>query len=399
MTRNNEYGMTIRDAFDAMRRQKKTAVNTFFAIIGLAVAAAILWPPTYRSEGKLFVRPTAKHITQDPTVTKHQMVSVAPPAEQDVNSIVEILLSREMAQRVVNKVGVENFSGFQSFEKTGNADNNLLTEKHEKAVSTVMDKLSISSPEKTTIIDIAYDADSPDVAQQVVDVVMNEYLSEHISVNQTDGSYEFFHAQTEKLKKELDASSDRLKSLKNKFELATIAGKRKMLEQQIADAGEQSLLAQYTEKHPRVIAAKRQVQSGLDELKLLNTHELDVLQLEREVSQAEASYHTYLERLEQARMHDELEGSRISNVQIVQHATYVSKPVAPRKSLILALAIVVATGSSIGIALLKDMMTSCPAPPVSAAKSCVEITEPTTLLPKVTVFQTHTHQQTWPINA
>ncbi len=480
MNNQNEYGMTIRDAVDSVLRHRKLAVRIFLAVMALAIALVFLWPPSYRSEGKLYVRATAKHLSEDPTVTKDQMISVAPPAEQDVNSIVEILLSREMAQRVVTRIGVEKLLDIQTTGTTYNVESIPRTRKGQKAISRVMDNLRISTPEKTTIIDVSYDANSPEIARQVVDIVMKEYLAEHISVNQTDGSYDFFKTQAEKLSKELDDSSDRLKSLKNELGLATIDGKRKMLEQQIADlesakistirelstaaarieslkskmdnlsrmttlseisgyantardnmrnelyklqANEENLLAQYTAKHPFVKAARQQVerlkeilaeqseertqvetganptyqkleadylaeqalfdaltaqnatlvaqhQEVLGELKRLNSYELDILQLEREVAQAETSYHNYLERLEQARMHDELEGSRISNVQIVQDATYVSKPVAPKKGLILALAMIAAAGASLGFCLLKDSLV--PSPTEASATASAE---------------------------
>jgi tyrosine-protein kinase Etk/Wzc len=64
----------------------------------------------------------------------------------------------------------------------------------------------------------------------------------------------------------------------------------------------------------------------------------------------DAKYRMHVEKLEQARVNDALRQDRITNVNVAQPATFVTKPVSPRKSLILAMGLVVAVFGAVGIA-------------------------------------------------
>ncbi|MCC7424256.1 MAG: hypothetical protein IT428_28645, partial [Planctomycetaceae bacterium] len=56
----------------------------------------------------------------------------------------------------------------------------------------------------------------------------------------------------------------------------------------------------------------------------------------------------YTEKLEQARIDQALASESISNVSVVQPATYSPQPVSPKKSLVLAAGLVVAVLSALG---------------------------------------------------
>ena len=77
-----------------------------------------------------------------------------------------------------------------------------------------------------------------------------------------------------------------------------------------------------------------------EKLKPLNDHALDIAQLQRQVDILEDKYRIHSEKLEQARVDEALEVERISNVNVVQPATFVEKPVSPRKLLTLMVGLV-----------------------------------------------------------
>ena len=64
----------------------------------------------------------------------------------------------------------------------------------------------------------------------------------------------------------------------------------------------------------------------------------------------EANYHKYSDNLEQARIDQALQMEKISNISIVQPATYLMKPVGPRKMLNLALGLFLGVFGGIGLA-------------------------------------------------
>lgn len=166
---------------------------------------------------------------------------------------------------------------------------------------------------------------------------------------------------------------------------------------------ERELLARYTERHPLVIAVREQIAEARQrlseyeadrtqstsqinparqavemqllqeqsraaslaararalrdqqvrlqrELRELNAQEAEIDGLERQVAILQTEYQAHAERLEQARIGDALHRERISNVNVVQPATFVPQPAAPKMRTIGLLGLFVATAGAIGLA-------------------------------------------------
>lgn len=92
------------------------------------------------------------------------------------------------------------------------------------------------------------------------------------------------------------------------------------------------------------------------DLKTLNENELRIAQLQREVELKDANYRRYAANLEQARIDQVLESQRISNISVVQPATYEPTPVRPRVVLNLVAGFAVALFGSLGVALLLESL-------------------------------------------
>ncbi|TWU20864.1 GumC family protein [Bythopirellula polymerisocia] len=102
----------------------------------------------------------------------------------------------------------------------------------------------------------------------------------------------------------------------------------------------------------RYTSVKEQREELLSDLEKLNQQEIEVAELEREVSLLRNEYMTYMHNTELARINLALEAQSISNVNVVQPPTFVEKPVSPRKSLIMVLGFLIAVSGAIGLALL-----------------------------------------------
>lgn len=100
-------------------------------------------------------------------------------------------------------------------------------------------------------------------------------------------------------------------------------------------------------------AGKKALQSQrntiLEDLKSLNSHELEIDELSRQVQIAREKYFRYAENLEQARIDEELNKQRISDVIVAQEATLVEKPVSPNKLIVIALSAVLTVASVIAL--------------------------------------------------
>ena len=98
-----------------------------------------------------------------------------------------------------------------------------------------------------------------------------------------------------------------------------------------------------------------QLAAALQKLRELNSAEVRIADLQRDADLTKESYVSYANKLELARIHNELETKRISNVSIMQPATLASKAVSPNIAIVLALGFLVATAGAFAIALMSEM--------------------------------------------
>src|SRR5437868_12124727 len=88
----------------AMRRHGKTGAAVALAASILALLGTLAMPRSYYSEARLFVR-FGRENQVDPTASGGQMVSLYESRESEINSLIEILRSRAILDRVVRELG------------------------------------------------------------------------------------------------------------------------------------------------------------------------------------------------------------------------------------------------------------------------------------------------------
>jgi capsular polysaccharide biosynthesis protein len=83
---------------------------------------------------------------------------------------------------------------------------------------------------------------------------------------------------------------------------------------------------------------------------------VSLLQVQREVGIQEASYKKYSDKLDQTRIDHALEMVKISNISVVQPATYPIKPVRPKKMFNIALGLILGIFGGLGLAFISEYM-------------------------------------------
>lgn len=449
---------SMREFVYVMFRHKRKVAWFALGILLIAFLVTMLMPRTYKSESKLLVRLGRENASMDPTASASgEVVQVMQNRESEIKSELEILRSRDLAEKVVDQIGPEVISPKSMFSVFSRG--NKVAERG-AAVETVMQNWGIFSDKDSNIIQISYQADNPKVAHDVVAALIDAYLAKHLLVNRTSGSYDFFKDQREKAAAELKALEKSLADAKNQAHLASIDDQRRILqdragafeqdlEQAIADhkvsqakiaatkellarlpetvvtantsgfpnaaadgmrqklyelqLKEQELLSKYTEKNFLVQETRRQIRdaaalvqkepatrgqvtkglnatheqtkqalvseqanyAGLqtkiqaltaslanvkNDLQAFNGNEMTIAQLQRQRESLDASYREYSKKMEQARIDSALETQKISNISIVQAATYPLRHSTPRTGLNLALALLVGSFGAVGLA-------------------------------------------------
>ncbi len=96
---------------------------------------------------------------------------------------------------------------------------------------------------------------------------------------------------------------------------------------------------------------RQQKETVLADLRAVNQFELKLDQLNRQVELARGKYFQYARTMEESRMDHELENQRMSNVSVVQPATFAEKPISPSKPLVALATLVLATAGTAALVL------------------------------------------------
>lgn len=222
--------------------------------------ALLVWPRTYQSEAKILILVGRESVSLDPTVTTSQTLLLQKTQEEEINSALDILTSRAVADKVVEKIGAAAIlDGYLPSAGGGDAsalekvfDNAKVAARntldvalrttglrdplsdHELAVMKVLGALEIEAPKKSTTITIHAESKSPGMAQAIAQTVMDTFMEQHLVVTKTKGSKQFFTTQ----KDEADESLRALLMEKSKYmterKIVSVDANRAMLKEQLA---------------------------------------------------------------------------------------------------------------------------------------------------------------------
>jgi uncharacterized protein involved in exopolysaccharide biosynthesis len=234
-----------------LSRQKVKIALSFLLIMGGVAAFTLLSPKTYRSQAKLFLRLGRENATLDPTATLGQTPVVVVPAtrENEINSVIEILKSRVLLEKVVAAVGPRIILGTaraaaDAAATAGTADPDVSPQERERAITTLAKMLDAEAAKKSAIIQVSCEASSPELAQTIAAKLVDCYLDLHVLLNRTPGADQFLTEQTDRLRTQLARLENELRDLKNETGLFAPEGQRQALVTRLARLQDELLQAE-----------------------------------------------------------------------------------------------------------------------------------------------------------
>ena len=319
---------TLRDIVVPVFRHRRLVVLSFLGIFLGALCSALVLPKQYEAEMKILV----KHARIDPVVTSDRSglpMFSASVSEEELNSEVELLKSRDLLQKVVlacslNQPARGSFlSSVFAFAQPDQADNTFAEgQAVPKAVRQLEKKLEVNPLKKTNLISVKYESTDPQLAAHVLSTLATLYLEKHTAVHRPAGAFDFFQQETQRYKKELDQTEIRLADFSREEgvvsaqletqsaleKLAEFEGTLRGTEAAIAETQKRmhELEAQIATSTPRVISQIRtadnpmllqQLESTLLNLELKHTELLEkfdpsyqpVQEVEKQIAQARAA--------------------------------------------------------------------------------------------------------------
>lgn len=252
-----------RRLFRTLFQYRWTAIGFFVAFMAFLMVIAYLFPPLYQVRATVLVKPGREKAPLLQVPLSAAMPNFNPALE-DLNSEVEILLSRPVLERTVDRRRAESgpeppptsplkkaLDGFVTFCQ----DIGLLPvlDEREQAILSLGNKLSVEPVPLSNVIEIQYRNWSPRAAARTVNILLDEYVAYHAEVHRTEGAVEFFEAEARRYADELEKVEAELTRFRMENEGGDLTLKRTLLLQELT-------------RQEQMLASLQTVREGEEEL-------------------------------------------------------------------------------------------------------------------------------------
>ena len=214
---------SMRDLLTIVFKRRKLIVAFAVTVFVVVIAVTLLMPRTYEVTATLLVNKARAEVPLAPSESAQLVVNRV--TEQDLNSEVEILMSRQLIEDVLMTLGVdESWQEDQTvLSRAVGWLRALVGGKNLNAFDATVvhlgKKLHVSAIRKSNLIRISYESKDPEWATEVVGTMTNRYLERRAKRFQSPQAASFFSEQMEAAEKRL---SDRERALEDFVEKSSI---------------------------------------------------------------------------------------------------------------------------------------------------------------------------------
>lgn len=252
------HSLSWEDLQSFFARRWKLVLLAFLATCVGTYVALQLMTERYESSASLMVKIGRENAEIPSTVQKSGLVT-GGVNEQAVNSEIQILSSRSLAEAVVDKIGVAAFQArlvppdsllklpkyyvkmaFRWAKKQGNEGLIVLNLKHrlterEAAVTAVADSLHVQPEKNSQVISLHLELPDPELGKRVLNELVELYLIQHSRVYQNSDVNGFFDTQLMEKEHDLKELVARREQTRNQYGLSSVSEQRSLLLKQLSD--------------------------------------------------------------------------------------------------------------------------------------------------------------------
>lgn len=339
-------------------RQKWLFLLPLFSVFSITVVISFLLPKVYEAKAVILVEedkvinPLLKNLAVSTTVSGR------------LQQLREEILSWPRVVQLVEELGLnKNKSSRQAFEEL---------------INSIRRKILVAMS-KEDVITISYSDQDPAIAQKVVNTISDIFIRKNL-VSQTEESssaIDFIKYQLDVYKKKLEVSEEAMRHFKETYGLQMPLAAQINTELAKLEAELTTLLVDCTEEHPKVKELRANIQSlkekrsqqirlaaesanvdakeYIEVAESIPKQEQELARLTRDTTVNQNLYAMLLERLETARISQQLEDSENkTKFKIIEPARIPLKPVKPNKVLLAFLGLALGVGAGCGCIYLVD---------------------------------------------
>ncbi len=201
----------------------------FLVVLSVVVVTALyvlLAPRRYQSEMDILVQ----NKRGDEQITPSRIngeITINGVTEEQINSEIQLLVSRGLADQVVDP-------GWNEQSEIGKTREQL--KMHDKAVRDFEKHLSVSMVRKSNMISVAFTASDPRTATDTLNRLLTAFLKKQQDIAQPPGTSKFFAQQAASYKQQLDQAQQQLAAYQQQNKIVSLQGSEQALDRQINDA-------------------------------------------------------------------------------------------------------------------------------------------------------------------
>jgi uncharacterized protein involved in exopolysaccharide biosynthesis len=244
---------SIRPFVESAFRHRWLWLIVVLSVIAMTFAYTLLTPKQYQSEMNILVQNARGNYLITPERTTGS-VMVNEVTEEQINSEIEVLRSRSLANVVVDPKWNEQSTHTLTPEQLKTQD---------KAVEEFNKHLTISLVRKSNVIQVTYAAGDPQTANLMLTRLLDAFLSKHKEIGHPAGTSQFFATEAARYKKELDDAQQQLASYQQQQQIVSLPDTEQTIDHQVTDAQNElrSTDAQISEVSDRLAMQTHQLRS------------------------------------------------------------------------------------------------------------------------------------------
>lgn len=223
------------------------------------------------------------------------------------------------------------------------------------------------------VINISLDGEDPRLIARIINEIATQYVRQNVerTAAEAEKSLAFLDTQLPALRRQLEASEDRLSRFRNEKGSFDLAAEGSALLSQMVDLRTQAwelqqkrkeLDERYTSEHPAMAALDNQLGAVRSEIarlerdaQALPATEQDLLRLTRDVKVNSTLYTNLLDSFQQLRLVKE---GKVGNVRVIDSAFVPEHPIKPRRSSLMGLGLLLGLAAGMALAFLRSYLRS-----------------------------------------
>jgi len=234
----SELAEMLRGLGRALARRKREFAIAFLVVFAAVHLVAFVWPGTYVARAAILIQKNRYGGSLAGDVDRAPTVVSAGVSEQEVNSEIAVLTSREVLTKTMADTGLDQASpGFFTRLFFGPIwlYEDLYAWVHgvpgptraDRMLRGVESSISAERMKDSNVLVVSFEAGDPEFARVVLERILANYEAHHLEVHRRSDAAAFFDEQASELEKELEGHEQALQALKHEADVADFEAERR----------------------------------------------------------------------------------------------------------------------------------------------------------------------------